>query len=62
MLLSDEQLKELGAVSMGERASLRALCKRVERCKQTYMSQVTLVFSCNDEYTQAHEGSPHNLQ
>lgn len=33
ILLSDEQLQELGVLSMGERASLRALCKRVECCK-----------------------------
>ena len=32
-LLTDEQLKELGVTSMGERATLRTLCRNVERCK-----------------------------
>ena len=40
-LLCDEQLKELGVASMGDRATLRSMCRTVERCKLTELHVTT---------------------
>ena len=39
-LLTDEQLKELGVLSMGERATLRTLCKNLQRCKLKHIVNI----------------------